>query len=381
MSQENQKTEFVSIADLLKDAGVRQNEEPTKEVEIDGAGILDKLINQDVPEVVGTEKVAEVIPPTIEIPKQKEVKTPIQVVPKYEEKLKELIELGLIEDRLINFGEGDDAKQVLFSELEKLDKDTFNAILIQYKEADKKERDEKYISREGLTKKAEQYIEITKAGGDISKLIEEEVKYVNPILSYDLNEERDQEALVREDLRIQGIRPKVIDAQIQDFKEDMSLDLEAKKIADRTNAQFDSYIENKKKEQLEALEAEKIQQKEFRKATDDELKTLIKDENVRKLILDNTTKRGEFGLTNTDQIYFDLQQKNPKKFAQFAFFLNNPEEFLKSVGAKASLANKADVLKTMFTISPQNVKAIKKDTTEEDEGTKILNRITAQYKQ
>lgn len=369
MSQKNQTTEMVDISKLLEAEGIREVE--TEEKEITGDEVFNKLINspEETTEVEEQEEEVETAPKVVTT-----VQTP------YTDKLQDYIAAGFLEDVAITVGEGEEEKQVFLSELTDVDEDTFTAILSQYKEAKDKELKEKYISRDGLDERTEKYIELKKAGGDISKLIETEVQYVNPLSQFNLEDEAHQEALVRQILKEQGLRPKVIEAQIQEFKEDMSLDLEAKKIAKDINDRFDAYVENKKQEQLAAIDADKEQQKEFRKNISAEIKTLVADENIAKLILDNTTKRGEYGLTNTDELFFEAQ-KDPKKFAEIALFLNNREAFLKSVGAKAALKDKKETIKTLFSINPSVVKTIKKETKPKTEGDEVFEKLTAQFKQ
>lgn len=383
MNQENQRTEMVNINDLLKAEGIRKEETP--EVEITGDEVFAKLTNTQPPttEIVEEQQeettIAEPIIPEVKPKKEKVVPPVVQTTP-YTDKLKDYISAGFLDDSKITIGEGEEAKDMFLSELEDLDEDTFNAIITQYREAKDKELKEKYISREGLDERTEKYIELKKAGGDISKLVETEIEYVNPLTAYDLKNEVHQEELIRRDLAARNIHPRVIDAQVQAFKEDMSLDLEAEKIAKRINEQFDNYLETKKQEQLAAIEAEKAEQKEFRKKINEELKLLVPDENVAKVILDNSTKRGEYGLTNTDQLFFDAQ-KDPKLYAEISLFLNNREAFLKSVGAKASLKDKKETIKTLFTITPSVVKTIKKETQPETEGDKVFQKLTAKFNQ
>lgn len=368
MSQQNQKTEMVDINELLKAEGIRTEEEPTPEIQ--GEDVFKSLVQQ--------EETEEEIPPTEEEPTPPATTQPKTTI--YADKLKDYISAGFLEDVSILMGEGEEAKETFLSELEDVDEDTYNAILVQYKEAKDKEIKEKYISREGLDERTEKYIELKKAGGDISKLIETEIQYVNPLSQFNLEDESHQEALVRQSLQAQGLKPRVIEAQIQELKEEMSLDLEAKKIAKTINDEFDAFVDNKKQEQLAAIEAEKAEQKEFRKNMGIALKSLIPDENISKLILDNTTKKGEYGLTNTDQLFFDAQ-KDPEKFAEVALLLNNREAFIKTLTAKAELKSTKKTVSTLLTINPSTVKAVKKETPPKTEGDAVFEKLTSQFKQ
>lgn len=370
--QEKPKTEMVNIHDLLKAEGIRTDEEEKKE-EIKPEDILEK-VTQDLP------KVEEVIPPKVE--EKEKTPAPKKEVTKsdYTKKLLDVIELGFIEDAQITWGEGEEAKDVFLSELTDLDKDSFDAIIAKYKEAKDNELKDNYISKEGLDDRTKKYIELKKAGGDISQLIEQEVQYINPLSQFDLENEAHQEALVRQILQGQGYKPRYIDQEIEEMKKDLTLDSEAQKIAKQLNKNFDDFIDAKKQEQLAKIEEDKIQQKEFRKNISQELKTLIPNESVAKLILDNATKRDEVGLTNTDKLYFDAQ-KDPKLFAEISFFLNNREEFYKSIGVKDRNKEAMKIIKPMFTINPQVVKTNKQEAKPDTEGDKILEKLTSKFNQ
>jgi len=364
--EEKPKTEMVNIHDLLKEVGVRTEETPKEEIKPED--VLEK-ITQDLP------KVEEAIPTN------KEEKKPKVEAPKndYTKKLLDVIELGFIEDAQITWGEGEEAKEVFLSELSDLDKDQFEAIISKYKEAKENELKENYISKDGLDDRTKKYIELKKAGGDISQLIEQEVQYINPLSNFDLDNEAHQEALVRQILQGQGYKPKYIDQEIEEMKENLTLDTEAQKIAKQLNKNFDDFIETKKQEQLAKIEEDKIQQKEFRKNISQELKTLVPNESVAKVILDNATKRDEVGLTNTDKLFFEVQ-KDPKLFAEISLLLNNREEFYKSIGVKDKNKEVLKVTKTLFSINPQVVKT-NKEAKPETEGDKILEKLTQKFNQ
>ena len=374
---ENQKTEFVDINDLLKEAGIRQDA-PEKEEEVDTEGLLQKLTNEapTIEKVEEVKKVEEVITPPVEEIK----KEPVKKDTDYSTRLQEYIELGFIEDSQITYGEGDEAKEVFLSELQDLDKDTFQAIVSKYKEAKDKELKEKYISVDGLDERTKKYVELKKAGGDISTLIEQEVQYVNPLNSYDLEEESHQEHLVRVSLAQQGLKPKFIEQEIAELKENFTLDVEAKKIAQIINKQFDDHVEAKKQEQLDAIEKDRQKDKEFKKVISQSLKELVPNENIAKVLIENSTKKDEYGLTNTDKLYFDAQ-KNPEFFAQLTLFLNNQDEFYKNIGAKTKNKALKDVTKTLFTINPSVVKSVKTQKQPDTKGDEIFEKLTQQFKQ
>lgn len=379
---EETTTKMVTFDDLMKSAGVAE-EKTELPKEIKGEEVLAEMIKAN------TNSTEEVKVPFEELARQEEVAPQTEVKreqPKklepteYAKKLKELVSLGLVDDMEISIGEGDDEKKVHLSDFDEVDESSFTSLLTQIKEAKEKDLKEKYISKEGLDERTQKYIELKKAGGDISKLIEQEVRYVSPLSTYDLDNESHQEELIRRDLQSQNLHPRVIEAQIQAFKEDMCLDLESKKVADRIENNFNDYVETKKQEQIVLIEEEKKQDKEFRKGLNEELKRLIKDEGFQKLILDNSTKRDQNGLTNVDQLYYDAQ-RDPKKFAKIAFLLNNEEAFLNSVGAKVAIKELAKTTSTILKINPSAIKTVNKEQKIEDEGVKIFNELKAKFNQ
>jgi hypothetical protein len=363
-NQENQRTEMFDIDSLLKEANIRQEEKQPEEPKAED--VLEKLTG---------EKKEEEAP--------EEVKKPIESLQQskptqFSEKLQDYIATGFLEDVQITIGEGSDTQEVFLSELKDLDEDTFNTVISEYKKAKDKDLSENYISKEGLDDRTKKYIELKKAGGDLNQLIEHEIQYVNPLSQFDLEDEVHQEELVRRSLLAQGYKPKYVEQEIAEMKENVSLDLEAKKIADAINKKFDETVEAKKKEQLEKIEAEKVEQKEFRKNISTALKELVPNENISKVLLDNSTKRDEYGLTNTDKLYFDAQ-KDTQKFAKIAFFLNNEEEFYKNIGAKVKTDAAKKTIKTFFSINPSIVKTTIKETKSDTIGDKVFESLTEKF--
>ena len=368
-TNQSQEHQIVNIQDILREAGISQ--EVPEVVEEKSA---DEILAGVVPGFIPEEIIPEVAPIVEEAQKQ--------ASSKYTDKLKEYVTLGLLEDMALDIVDGGTSKQVFMSELEDCDEETYNEIIAQYKASKDKDIKENYVPKSDIDERTAKYIEYKKAGGDPSKLIEQEIQYVNPLSQYDLEDEADQEKLVRIKLQEQKVDPRVIDLQIKLLKEDQTLDLEAKGFAKTVNESFDSYLEGKKQEQIALDTKEKAEQKEFKKNIGLELKALVADDNITKVILENTTKRNEYGLTNTDQIFFDLQQKDPKAFAEIALFLNNREAFIKTLTNKTKTAENLKTVNKLLTINPSVKKAITKPSEKEESlGEEVFKRITSQFKQ
>jgi hypothetical protein len=370
-TNESQEHQIVNIQDILREAGISQEEPKVEEK------TADEILAELVPGFTAEPTVPVEVPQAII-----EEETPKQTSSKYAEKLKEYVTLGLLEDMALDIVDGETSTQVFMSELADCDEETYNEIISQYKASRDKDIKENYVPKSDIDERTAKYIEYKKAGGDPSKLIEQEIQYVNPISKYDLENEEHQEKLVRIKLQEQKVDPRVIDLQIKLLKEDQTLDLEAKDFAKTVNESFDSYLESKKQEQIALDTKEKAEQKEFKKNIGIELKALVADENITKVILENTTKRNEYGLTNTDQIFFDLQQKDPKAFAEIALFLNNREAFIKTITSKTKTTENLKIVNKLLTINPSVKKAITKPAEKEESlGEEVFKRITSQFKQ
>ena len=184
----------------------------------------------------------------------------------YALKVKEYIQEGFFQDADIEVeNENGEKVKVALSELSELTAEEFQAIKEEQKRLKEEEIGENYISTEGLDERTKKMIELKKAGGDLTSLIEQEIEYKNAFEGVDLENEMVQEHLIRQKLQSQGLHPKVVDAQIEAMKEDLTLDTEAKKIKEDYDNWFEAQIEAKRTEQLEKISAEKELQKEFKK--------------------------------------------------------------------------------------------------------------------
>lgn len=364
------KTEMFDVMSFLKEQGITEDE---KKVEtINPEDVIKQITKEE-------DEVEEVKPPTVPASVVTEEVKPT-VISDYSKKLKDIIDAGFIEDAQISWGAEGEEKEVFLSELEELEEDQYKAILAKYKEAKDAELKEKYISVDGLDERTKSYIELKKAGGDPSQLIKEEIQHVNPWEKLDLEDEDVQEYIVRSSLTAQGLKPKFVDQEIAELKENLQLDTEATKVFNNVQSQFKKRIEDEKKAQLENIEKEKQESKEFRKNMSVSLKELIPNENIAKLILDNATKKDEVGLTNTDKLYFD-SQKDPKLYAEVSFFLNNREEFYKSIGVKNKNKETIKTVNTLFSINPKIVKSNTPPQKDQTKGDEVLKRFTEKFNQ
>jgi hypothetical protein len=319
-------------------------------------------------------KQEEDTPPEVVIPKEDAPKKQKEVENKYASKIKDYIEEGFFSDADIEVeNESGEIVKVSLSELKDVTPEMFSVIKEEQKRLKAEELGEKYVSVEGLDERTKKMIELKKAGGDLSELIQEDIQYTNVLAGIDLSNEYVQEDLVRQKLKSDGLKPKYIEAEIAEMKENLTLDVEAKQIVDNYNAYYDKLVEDKKTEQLQRISEEREQQKVFKKSLNDIYRDLKLPDNISKVLLDNSTKTDEYGLTNTDKLYFDAKS-DPETYAEISFFLNNKEKFKEFLGIKVKNETKLDTVRKLISLTPKALK------TSADVSNKKTNEVDEFFK-
>ena len=366
METTQQPPQIISLEDIAtKTFGETQETTPT----------LAEQMLPTPPEVVTPPKIENVItPPIVEEVQPKATK--------YSEKIKNLIEDGFLEDVSITL----DDKEVFISEIDIQDKDTYDSILESIKSEKKKQREEKYISKEGLDETFLKIVETRKAGGNVNEIIKENVSAIdqlsnlrNTLDSVDV-EDKDKEQLainiVAQNLQQKGLSNKVIQAQIEDFIETGSLETEANTILDSHLELHGQAIEQKKQVELERVEKEKEDFKIFKKTISSTYKEFGLPDAMQKVLVENATKLDEYKISNSDKLYFEAQQKNPDLYAKVNFLLNNPKEFEKWISGKSVTEAKKEIIKSSIVINTNRKKESKSNSlnTLEDIAANTFNK-------
>ncbi len=273
-------------------------------------------------------------------PVQEETITPQSNSYYYDNVISDFLEEGEWEDMVIETEVDGEVVETPLSELKNVDKETFQEIKKHFKQLKDEEFKEKYISVEGLDETTKRMVELKKKGGDISSLIQAEAQHVHPLKGVDLEDERVQEAIVRQKLSASGqLSQATIENEIKTLKANLELDKKSNEIVEEINTNFNRFVEAEAKRQESEIEAQKQQQKEFRKTLSETIKNLdIKEEKVVKSLLDASTKYDSNGLSDVDKAFFEAKQ-NPELFTKIAFLLTNEELFDKHMGVK--IKNKA----------------------------------------
>lgn len=275
-----------------------------------------------------------------ETPSQEEVVAPQKNSYYYDNVISDFLEDGEWEDMVIETEVDGEVVETPLSELKNVDKETFQEIKKHFKQLKDEEFKENYISVEGLDETTKRMVELKKKGGDISSLIQAEVQHVHPLKGIDLEDERVQEAIVRQKLSASGqLSQATIENEIKTLKANLELDKKSNEIVQEINTNFNRFVETEAKRQEEELEAQRQQQKEFRKTLSETIKNFnIQEEKVVKALLDASTKYDSNGLSDVDKAFFEAKQ-NPELFTKIAFLLTNEELFDKHMGIK--IKNKA----------------------------------------
>ena len=347
---------------------MEKNETKQSAVEIVNKELLDEIFNvagdtqNDTPPVVVKEEesnnlVDEVIngitpPITPEPPKTTEVVEAPKVQTDFSKKLKGLIKDGIIENFAISYDVDGESQETYIEDIEDLTEEGYQQIIAGWKQAKDEDIKSKYISVDGLDETTKKLIEIKRAGGDISEVIQRNVSAIEQLtnLKENIDNEQVQINIVAHQLQQQGIKPSVVKAQIKELIDEGLLEGEATTILDSHLQAHQQEIENKKNTELQREQQEKEDLKNLRKTLAAKYKEANIPENLQKVLVDNATKLDQDKISNTDKLYFEAI-KDPEKLWKLNFFLNNPEEFEKFISSKKVLKAKTDTISPLFKIN------------------------------
>lgn len=248
--------------------------------------------------------------------------------PTYESKVaKRYIEEGIWDDYVVDYK----GEEVKISEIEDLDEDTFFEIIKAQKEETEKNLSTNYIDKSELDEISLDVIEISKNGGDISNVLKIKEEFINPLETYDLNDESHQEGLVRQmySMENRALTSKQIDNLIKIDKEELELESKAVSFADKLKESYKETL-RKEKEATYAKKKEKEEQtKNLKKGLKEEFKILGYDKaSFISPLINKATSEEEFS-----QEIESLKQ-DPKMLAEFLIWKTNPEEYRKNIASK-----------------------------------------------
>lgn len=208
--------------------------------------------------------------------------------------------------------------------------------------------------KDSIPDKAKQIIEFLEKGGDLDSYLTSVQKPFD-IKSIDLENERDQEKVVREMLKLQGYEPDEIDDSIQDYKDSLILDKQSK-LAEK---QVKKYYDRKEQELIEHQEAESQRREEDYRSYISTINNSIDTSNsIAGLEVDNKDKtafkqyllaRDKDGITAYER---ELSEDPVKVQLELAYLKFKKYDFTKAIKEGETKATKN--LKNIFKRSETN---------------------------
>ena len=215
----------------------------------------------------------------------------------------------------------------------------------------------------GLSDFTKHLLEIEKNGGNVSQALETYQNFQNPLESFDLSDEIDQQKVIfMKYHQVMGMEKDVVMDLIEGFFNKGKLEDEAIKA--------DTEIRNAVSKQLEAIneqaKKDKDKKKENLKIYRDKLRENLNsfdiNDNYKRKILDLATKEDENGNFQLDSVYYEIRN-NPEKAASLILFLTDPEEYNKQITSKEVRNTQLDTFKKLKLVKRggDNIKIQSKD--------------------
>lgn len=244
----------------------------------------------------------------------------------YKEVLNKLISNGVIAE--FDGFETQDGEVTL--EEADIDEEMFFNVVKQSINLEKKEASKDKISTKGLSKLAQNLIEIDKNGGDVRQVLESYQKYKNPVEQYNLESVTDQRAAIALKYQAKGLEDGEILNLLEVFETKGVLQDEAEKAVGEIESAFEKQMEAVNQKAIEDANKKKESLKKYRGELSESLKTFDLSDSYKKKLVDTATKDLGENSFKLDQIYSEVRN-NPQKAAELVLFLTDKKEYIKQV--------------------------------------------------
>lgn len=292
----------------------------------------------------------------------------------YKETLKSLSKLGVIAeiDDTSVFA-GDDGEEVSFADLKIDDEETYNEYVKILHEEKQKQLLENKADLGGVSDLTRKIIEIDKAGGNISAVLEVKSQALDPISGLDLLDVDAQKKVVSHYLqtRYADMSKDDIDELIKSYEDRGVLEEKATSYKASIESAVMEYAEKQKVAVEEQKKAFVEQFKGYKKSIKESVSTKfqLKDDYVKKVVEYATTldERNNPGLLNKK--YAEML-KNPDEAAELIMFLYDKDEYLRQKTNKVVTEERRNVFKKLTTKNTKggaNTADVTKADQEEDE--------------
>jgi len=218
------------------------------------------------------------------------------------DKLKILIENGIIEDTKVALTDDEDDEGVLISEFKDITEEQIEEIKQQQSALKEKELEEKYISKEGLSDNHLKIVKFLKDGGDLKEVFENpEQAFKTPYEGLDLTEVRTQQAIaLRDYIQNKGLSQKDAMLVVAEKQKNFELDTLVTSIVEKDIEAHNERINNMAQTQEEKRKEKETEIKETRKALTATFKENKFKDTITKKVVDSVTKSSENGVSIID---------------------------------------------------------------------------------
>jgi tetratricopeptide (TPR) repeat protein len=268
----------------------------------------------------------------------------------YKEALLKLMESGVLPktDAFVD----DEGNEIPLDEVD-IDKDTFADIVKNYiEELKEKAKDESLSGVSDITKKI---IEIDKAGGDVTKVLELYDKVMSPLEKMDIATEDGQIQAIYMLNKAKGMSEDDIANLIDAYKQKGILEEKAIESKDAISKAFEQLMEDEKKRAEQQKQEFEKTIKQYRKSLREKLKERGLGSRVIDTIVSMATDFDESGRTKIDEM-FDTKKMNPEEAAELYHFLVDKEGYLKNKLSETVNKEKLNVMKKLRLSKKSNSK-------------------------
>lgn len=242
-----------------------------------------------------------------------------------------------------------------------IDADTFIDI-VKAKMEEAKEQGSSNTTK-GLSDFTKHLLEIEKNGGNVSQALETYQTYQDPLDSFDLSNEVDQQrAIFMKYHRVMGMEKDVVMDLIDGFMAKGKLEDEAIKADTEIRGAVQKQMDAINNQAIKEREAKKENLKSYKSALRENLNKFDLNEHYKRKILDAATKETEDGAFELDTLYYSVRN-NPEKAAALVLFLSDPEEYKKQISKEEVRETQMDTFKKFKLVKKgsDNIKITNKD--------------------
>lgn len=301
----------------------------------------------------------------------------------YKQSILALSRMGIIDEITEDSEfEGEDGEVTKFSELEINSEDLYQGYIKALYEEKQKKALENHVDLKGVSDFTKQIIEIDKAGGNVSAVLQAKAQALDPISSLDLSQESDQKAMVEHYLstRYKEMSREDIQALIKTYEDRGILEEKAVNCKEALEKAVSDYMETEKtkaeQRKQQFLDQFKVYKKSFKESVSSKFQ--VKEEYAKKLV-DFATKLNNQNIPeNLHKKFFDMLN-DADSASELALFLYDKDEYLRQKTNKVVSEERRTIFKKLTTKSKKDSadtsKIIKGKSDEDDKFINIKENI------